>query len=37
MAEEGREDDGEESLTVVTHKTHDIVVTPVVQCSLCHL
>ena len=34
---ECREDDGEESLTVVSNQTHNIVITPVVQRALCNL
>ena len=37
VAEERREDDGEESLTVVADQTHDIVVAPVIQSSLRNL
>ncbi len=35
--EERGEDDGEEVLGVVADETHDVVVAPVVQSSLCHL
>ena len=37
VAEEGREDDGEERLTVVVDEAHNIVIAPVVQGSFCHL
>ena len=37
MAEERREDDGEQCLAVVTDQAHDIVIAPVVQSPLSNL
>ena len=37
VAKERRENDGEESLTVVTDEAHDIVIAPVVESSLSDL
>lgn len=37
VLEQCGEDDGEQHLGVVADEAHDVVVAPVVQCSLCHL
>ena len=37
VAKERRKNDGEESLTVVTDETHDMVIVPVVESSLSNL
>ena len=34
---EGRKHDGEDLGSVVTDQTHDVLVVPVIQSSLCHL